>query len=210
MLGGSFDPVHLGHIAVADLVYGLIEPDELRFMPCKIAPHKAAFYCEEEHRVAMLELALQNRPYLIDTYELKQATTSYSVQSMKALREKLGAEASIMFVMGYDSLQNLHSWWHWQELFELVNLLIVGRPGSNEPLDEFVANIVENNRCTHENVRQYANGRVLMLPSSNKSISSSGLRKQIAFEKNEFSQVTQNTLDAAVAKYVKKHCLYQG
>lgn len=211
ILGGSFDPVHLGHLAVADVVYQKLQPNKLKFMPNKIAPHKGGFYCDEKHRLAMLELALKETPYEIETLELEQNSVSYSVQSMRLLRQKLGEKIAIQFIVGYDSLLNLNSWWHWQRLFDFVNLVVVGRPGYDEQLHKDVKQFVETHEIAFEDVERHPNGKIVILPSSEKMVSSSELRAELQSLKSDCllnDQKLLKHLDVRVADYIKQHNLY--
>ena len=211
ILGGSFDPVHLGHIAVAERVYECLAPDELRFMPCKVPPHKQGFYSDEVHRLAMLELALREHPFTIETHELMQKSTSYSVQSMRALREIEGSETALLFVIGFDSLCGLHTWWHWKELFDLVNLVVVARPGSEDKkpaLDAEVIAYLEDRKCNASELAQSTHGKIALLPSSEKHISSSELRSALASHSDGLPSHYARQLDTTVADYIEQHQLY--
>jgi nicotinate-nucleotide adenylyltransferase len=212
VFGGSFDPVHKGHMAVAELVESQIKPDELRFLPCHVAPHKNGLHAEAHHRVAMLNLALKNKPYQIDRFEVDKDTVSYSVLSLAALRERVGQDVSICFVIGYDSFQGLHSWKNWQQLPQLANLVVVGRPGYELQLSENIKSVFRDSEAMHSDIGRHACGKLVMLPSSAANISSTELRGWIrnrgqAKEKNK---PARKWLNDSVYEYIEQHDLYLG
>ena len=130
LLGGSFDPVHHGHVALARLFAESLRPDELRVLPAR-PWQKAGLDASDEQRVAMLELAFADAglAVTIDLRELEGGSPTYTVDTLRGLRAELGADASIVFLMGADQLQNLDTWRDWRELFALANLGVAARPG---------------------------------------------------------------------------------
>ena len=130
LLGGSFDPVHHGHIALAALFAGLLQPDQLRILPAR-PWQKSGLQASDSQRVAMLELAFDGQPFAvtIDLQEIERGSATYTVETLRGLRAELGDAASLVFVMGADQLQKLDTWRDWQELFALANLGVAARPG---------------------------------------------------------------------------------
>jgi len=209
IFGGSFDPVHLGHLAVANLVWENLCLDELRFLPCKIAPHKDGFFCEETHRLSMLRIALQETPYFIDDSELKRERVSYSVESMRLLREELGADISVTFIIGGDSLNNLHKWRHWKHLFDYVNVLVVGRPGTKDMVGTEVVDYIENHRAEIDVLTESMNGKIAFLPSSHFDVSSSDIRSALAHSREpKLNNLLIEKLGEPVVKYIQSNDLY--
>jgi len=135
VLGGSFDPVHVGHVALARSLTRLLKPDELRLIPAGQPWQKSALTATSEKRVSMLKLAFEDWtdcPHYIDEQEIQRAEqqqTSYTIDTLRQLRTKLGTETSLIFAMGADQLLNLHTWHQWRDLFEVANLCVAARPG---------------------------------------------------------------------------------
>ncbi len=137
--GGSFDPVHLGHLAIADAIHREIAPDQLLWVPAQIAPHK------QEHppapaadRLALLQAATLDRPqeFILD-WELKRPPPSYTVHTLRALHDD-DPNGKIDVVLGMDSLSHLPTWHRLDEVMERVGFLFVPRPGSQaSDLDDF-------------------------------------------------------------------------
>lgn len=128
LYGGTFDPVHLGHLAIAHAVADTFgEP--VFVLPSADPPHRPPPGASAHQRAAMLELASAGDPRIkVDRRELNRLGPSYTVDTLAEVRGELGPEASIIWVMGIDSLQQLDTWHQWKRLFELAHVLGVERP----------------------------------------------------------------------------------
>ncbi len=135
--GGTFDPVHLGHIEVAKRVSELFEIDELLFVPAQVAPHKLTQpVAPAMHRYAMLVLATQQDPRLrVSTFELEAPDRRYTVDTLAHFKLEFGESADLFFVMGADSWSEITTWREWERLLALVNHIVVTRPGYDINLD---------------------------------------------------------------------------
>ena len=128
--GGSFDPVHLGHLAVALAVRDALDA-EVALVPAADPPHKDATHADAGDRVRMLELAAGGEPGLhVDTLELDREGPSYTVDTLRLLRARQGPHRPIAWVVGGDSLLQLDRWYRWRELFAHGHVLAVERPGA--------------------------------------------------------------------------------
>lgn len=129
--GGTFDPVHNGHIEVARRVLRLFELDEVIFVPACVPPHKRnANVTPVFHRFAMLALATEaDQRLLVSTIELDAPQQPYAVETVERMRSALGAETELFFLMGADSWLEIRSWHQWQRLLSLCNFIVVTRPG---------------------------------------------------------------------------------
>jgi len=137
--GGSFDPVHLGHIAVAVAVRDALAA-EVALVPAADPPHKDATHATAAQRVRMLELAIAGEPALrVDARELEREGPSYTVDTLRLLRAEQGPHRPIAWVVGGDSLLQLDAWHRWREIFAHGHVLAVARPGSPLRADEIAA-----------------------------------------------------------------------
>ena len=129
--GGTFDPVHNGHIEVARRILKLFALDEVLFMPAYVAPHKQrAIVSSAFHRYAMLALATQDDDRLrISTAELDARERVYTVETLARLRERFGDTTRLFFIMGADSWTEIRSWRDWERLLQLCDHIVVTRPG---------------------------------------------------------------------------------
>lgn len=127
IFGGMFDPPHLGHIAAANYAAKQLELDEVKLVPCKIPNHRARTQAPEEHRVNMLNLAIQGEPKLsVDTLELDRDGVSFMVDTLDVFRSR-NREAVIVLVLGIDSFNSLPSWHRYQDILALCHLYVLSR-----------------------------------------------------------------------------------
>lgn len=135
ILGGSFDPVHIGHIQVASGVANRLDLDEVRLLPCSQHALGKLPGANAAQRLKMMELALANQPrtvpLTIDSRELQREGLSYSITSCREIRAELGHQAVLVFIIGSDLLDSLHKWHEWQSLLDYVNLVVVDRAAVN-------------------------------------------------------------------------------
>jgi nicotinate-nucleotide adenylyltransferase len=139
--GGTFDPVHNGHMEVARRILKLFELDEILFTPAYVAPHKLKTIVSSAfHRYAMLALATQDDEQLrISTAELETPELPYTVETIARLKTELGEATRLFFIMGADSWSEITSWRDWQRLLSLCNYIVVTRPGYELSADRIPA-----------------------------------------------------------------------
>ena len=129
LLGGTFDPVHYGHLRLADELQRALDLPDLRLVPSGDPPHRGAPHAGAADRVAMLELAHHEFPRLaVDTREIARGGKSYTVLTLESLRAEDPARP-LAWIVGADALLGLPTWHRWRELFALAHLIVVGRPG---------------------------------------------------------------------------------
>ena len=131
LYGGTFDPVHVGHLAVARALLKLFALDEVLFIPAHVAPHKRESKVTPGwHRYAMLALATQGEARLrVSTVELDAPEKPYTVETLARLATEHGQEARLFFVMGADSWSEITTWREWERVLTLTNQIVVTRPG---------------------------------------------------------------------------------
>jgi nicotinate-nucleotide adenylyltransferase len=133
VLGGSFDPVHDGHVALGTLFSQLLQPDQLRLIPTGNPWQKCGLQASPQQRVEMLRLAFaapaQAHTVTIDQQEIDRDCATYTIDTLRALRAELGPDTSIVFLIGADQLQQLDSWYHWRQVFDYAHICAASRPG---------------------------------------------------------------------------------
>ena len=135
LYGGTFDPVHAGHLAIARAAaHALSQPVYL--LPAADPPHRAPPGASAQHRAQMLDLAVDGDPWLrVDRRELQREGPSFTIDTLAEVRGEIGAQAPLVWILGLDSLRQLHEWREWRRIFELAHVLGAERPGtSTEPL----------------------------------------------------------------------------
>ena len=127
--GGSFDPIHIGHLRSALEVSQAQELDELRFLPSGNPPHRARAQVANEHRLKMLQLAVDDAPGIgIDDRELGRKSTSYSIDTLETIQAE-NPQADLTLIIGMDQFNAFDTWHRWQELLQRVELVVMERPG---------------------------------------------------------------------------------
>jgi nicotinate-nucleotide adenylyltransferase len=136
ILGGTFDPVHLAHLALARAALERLGLNKVLWVPAGRPPHRGLPRAASSDRLAMVQAAIAGEPrFVLDPSEVQSEAPSYTVRTLERLRRQLGHEQSLVLLMGADAFRGLVTWYRWQELFELAHLAVATRPGF--PLDDF-------------------------------------------------------------------------
>lgn len=221
LLGGSFDPVHVGHVALATLFAELLQPDELRILPAR-PWQKGALQASDAQRIAMLELAFGGQAFAgsttsvtIDLQEIERGSPTYTVDTLRGLRTELnntvGPAASIVFLMGADQLQKLDTWREWHELFALCNLGVAARPGyalDQDSLPPAVAQELSQRLATPAEVRLAPYGKVCLAETLAVDISATHLRNALRTGQKTSADISAR-LPSQVLDYIQQHNLYK-
>ena len=134
IFGGTFNPVHIGHLRTCVELREYLGLQAIHMIPSARPPHREAPDVSACHRLAMLRLAIEGEPGLIaDDRELRRESLSYTIDTLQELRSELGDDHSLIMCIGMDSLVNLASWHRWQDLTEFAHLVVVARPGWQIP-----------------------------------------------------------------------------
>ena len=137
LFGGTFDPVHFGHLRMALESKWSLGLDEMRLMPCHIPPHRQRTKISSRQRVKLLELALTNCSEIqLEYFEMSRSAPSYTVDTLNHLRQQGLKTNSITLIMGMDVFTQLTQWHQWERLRELAHIAVVTRPGFQQPLQE--------------------------------------------------------------------------
>jgi nicotinate-nucleotide adenylyltransferase len=211
VLGGTFDPVHYGHLRLADDVRTALALPEVRLVPAGDPAHRSAPEASASDRVAMLELAVREFPGLVvDTREIVRAGKSYTVDTLAELRAEM-PRRSLALLVGADAFRGLPSWHRWKELFELAHLIVVPRPGvtieTNLPdalAKEWHARRIDDPR----GLRTRESGSIYLQPVAARPISSTVIRTALAQGRAESAEIA-GLLPAAVLAYIESNGLYQ-
>jgi nicotinate-nucleotide adenylyltransferase len=209
--GGTFDPVHNGHVAVARAARDALDA-EVFVLPAHDPPHKGPTRADADQRAAMLWLALAGEAGLhVDTRELRRSGPSYTVDTLAELRAELGAHAPIAWLVGADSLRQLHTWHRWRELFEHAHVVAVQRPGAEVDAASLRAHAPQ---VLHEigqrwlppgTLAETAHGGFALVPlPALRPESSTELRRRIAA-----GEPWRDWVAPAVADYIQRHGLYR-
>jgi nicotinate-nucleotide adenylyltransferase len=206
IFGGTFDPVHFGHLRpVLDLQQAL-GLTELRLLPCRQPPHRDQPYASPEQRLTMLQLATHGEAGLaIDERELRRDGPSYMVDTLLSLRAELGDACPVALLIGMDALHGLDRWHRWREVVDLCHVVVATRPGWTPPQDGEVAALVRARQVEDATLlRSQAAGKLMFCPVTLLDISASRIRALLADGKSP-----RYLLPGAVLEYIQLVGLYQ-
>lgn len=137
ILGGTFDPIHFGHLRMAEELAEALGIDQVRFIPAGSPPHRGVPRAEARHRLALAQRAVAGNPrFRVDNREVLRDRPSYSVDTLTDLRAGLPAETPLVLFMGSDAFLGLNTWHRWRELFDLAHIAVAHRPGFSPSLWE--------------------------------------------------------------------------
>ncbi len=207
ILGGTFDPVHLGHVALAEAALSQLPLSEVLWMPSGSPGHRAPPVAGARDRLAMLRLATEgHRRFRIDESELERSEATYTVHALTRLRAQLGNAQPLVLLLGSDSFLSLPTWLRWRELFDLAHIAHVSRPGQRAsdggPRPELSAEIARR-AARGEQLGASAAGRIAGFDMPPMDVSSSAVRAALAAGRD-----TRHLLAPAVLAYIQSKHLY--
>jgi len=209
LLGGSFDPVHNGHVALAALFANLLHPDQLRIVPAGNPWQKNRLQASAQERVDMLELAFKAAalPVVLDCQEIERGAPTYTIDTLRNVRAELGPQASVVFLMGADQLLHLDSWRDWRQLFGYAHIGVAGRPGftlAEAALPAAVAHELEQRLAPLAQLRNTPSGLAYLAHDFAVDISATQIRAALQRGENAHSLIPPVVLD-----YIQQHNLYK-
>ena len=205
IFGGTFDPVHYGHLRPALEVQQALGLNEVRFIPAGQPPHREMPHASTPQRLSMLQAAINKQPgFVVDEREIQREGPSYMVDTLVSLREELG-QVPLCLVLGYDAFLGLPGWYQWQRLIELSHLVVTHRPGWNhDDLDEVLQGLVMQHEMTIEQLSEQAAGGLVFVPVTQLDISATRIREQVCA-----GQDIRYLLPDPVYEMIKRQKLYR-
>lgn len=193
ILGGTFDPIHMGHLRMAEHVFQRMELEQIIFIPAYVPPHKLGQdFAPAADRYAMTELAVADNPhFIVSDMEIKRTGVSYTIDTIRELHRQY-ADKELHFIIGADSVAQLHTWHNIEEMLEMTTFVAVWRPGYEGAMEELVRHL-----------GQRARERVLLLDTPVYDISSTEIRTRIREGRS-----LAGLVPGSVEKYIFEHGLY--
>jgi nicotinate-nucleotide adenylyltransferase len=208
LFGGTFDPIHIGHLNIAIKLKEKLKLKEMRLILCARPPHRLAPISSVEDRRKMLSLAVSEKKYqdlIIDDIECKRTGLSYTLDTVSEIRNQIGSEVPMYLCLGMDSFLSINTWNHWKDLVSMTHIIVAERPGSELPKSGEVYNFIKKYRSISlQNLRAAPSGNIFLAEMIPMSISSTAIRKAI-FEKDYLYKF----LPEKVIKYIKENQLYK-
>ena len=180
LLGGTFDPIHFGHLRSAVEVREYLALDELRLIPNGTPPHRDSPGASAQQRLEMVCLATaSDASLLVDDCELQRDRPSYTVDTLESLRAELGAEATLFLIVGWDAFSGLSGWHRWDEILQLASLVVLQRPEQDQELPEVLKDLLAARSVGDASAMQATHGEILCLAQTPLAISATHIRSLI-------------------------------
>jgi nicotinate-nucleotide adenylyltransferase len=199
ILGGTFDPIHNGHVHIATQLVSRLDLQQLQFMPCALPVHRDLPRASARHRCAMIELVVAQRQALgLNTLEIDRNGPSYSIDSLREIRRQ--SDSTLALVLGADAFNGFRSWKLPREILQLANLVVCHRPGFEVDQTIFKRHRV----ASAEQLSTQTAGAILVLEVEAIDCSSSAVRAAL-----DAGKIPRQYLPPKVADYIDQHNLYR-
>lgn len=206
LLGGTFDPVHRGHLALAHAAMDGLDLAGVRWIPSGTPGHRSTPGATASHRLNMLALALAGETrFSLDRSDALSPTSTYTVHTLERLRQELGPQKPLIFIIGADQLMALNTWREWRQLFQLAHFGVAERPGYPMEHQCMPAELAEElDRRKSVGLDKQAAGRILHFAMPAHDVSATSIRSALAA-----GRVPADALPRAVLDYIRSHHLYR-
>lgn len=207
ILGGTFDPIHNGHLHLATTVLEQLKLSELRFIPLNIPAHRHTPLATTQQRLAMLQLATADHAKLkVDDCEIQRGGISYTIDTLRSLRHQL-PQTPLCLILGIDSLNSLNHWKQWRSLLHYSHIVIVNRPHHDQPVEnqqlkQFLHRFTVSSA---EQLHQQIAGYIIKFAQLMLDVSSTQIRKDLLANKKK-----DILLSTKVLEFADTHHLYKG
>ena len=215
VFGGTFDPVHFGHIASAVAVSEALGDIRVVMVPCQLPPHRSEPGASPADRVRMLELALAETSNVeVDARELDREGPSYTFDTLRSLRAEIGPQCPLVFVIGSDAYKTLPEWYRWREMLDLCHLLVLERPGDRATLGAELAELEAD--CARDQLQSLLEcpaGNIVHAALVQVDVSATEVRRALGAigHEKDVTDVSDSALEkvpAPVLDYIKQQNLY--
>ncbi len=209
LLGGTFNPIHFGHLRMAEELAEALKLNQVRFIPSANPPHKETPAINAQQRAAMVQLAIHENPtFVLDSRELSRDGASYTIDTLTSLRDELGAQVSMTLFMGSDAFTQFDTWHRWQEIIEYCHIALVQRPqlrGEQNRLSKTLETFLHHHYSENsDDLQGTASGIITMRKITALDISSTAIRHAL-----EHGHSVRYLMPESVIDYIERHQLYR-
>jgi nicotinate-nucleotide adenylyltransferase len=201
LLGGTFNPIHFGHLRPTLDIAEQLNLDTVRIIPAKLPPLREKPTIKAEHRLEMVKLAIATEPrFVLDTREFQRNEVSYSVDTLRSLRQELGYDVSLCWIMGMDAYHHFTQWYQWQEILQLCHLVIAHRPNYSPNENKQLNRYHTSQLC---DLSHHSAGKIHFIAVTQLDISATMLRQH-----RKGNRSLRYLLPDAVYNYINENKLY--
>ena len=209
VMGGTFDPIHFGHLRLAEDMADALGLDRVLFIPAGQPPHRGVPRTAASHRMEMVRRAIAGNPrFVADAREVERPQPSYTVDTLTALRAELGETQPLWLLLGADAFLGLPSWHDWRRLFELANIAVAARPGArlmqSDAIMEPLKSEISQRQVAGAGSASGPAGSVLLRATPPLDISATAIRGILGRRES-----ARYLLPDAVLDYIHEHQLYE-
>ncbi|MEQ4925154.1 nicotinate-nucleotide adenylyltransferase [Proteus hauseri] len=207
LYGGTFDPIHYGHLRPVEALSGLIGLKEVIWLPNNIPPHRPQPEASSQQRLEMVRLALHPfSSFKVDTRELEKPTPSYTIETLRDFRQEIGAKQPLAFIIGQDSLLSINTWHQWENLLDVCHLLVCARPGYQTHFEtpQMQTWLEQHQTFQQEDIHCLPAGKILLADTPLYNISATDIRAR-----HKAGVDCRDLLPDAVENYIHQQGLYQ-
>ena len=205
VLGGTFDPIHIGHLRGALEVAELLALDEVRLIPSARPPHRDTPQVTAEQRLQLVRLAAEGEPLLrVDDRELARTTPSWTIDTLESLRAELGVDDQLFLLLGWDAFCGLPSWHRWTELLQHCHLLVMQRPDADTEAPEALRDLLAARSVNEPAALCGPAGQIAFVWQTPLAVSATDIRRRLATGRS-----VRFLLPDAVLHYIDAHGLYR-
>lgn len=205
VLGGTFDPVHIGHLRGALEVAESLNLDELRLTPSARPPHRGTPQVSALDRLAMVECAVAGvAPLVVDDRELKRDKPSYTIDTLELMRAELAADDQVFLLLGWDAFCGLPTWHRWEELLQHCHILVLQRPDADSEPPDALRNLLAARSVSDPLALKGPSGQIAFVWQTPLAVSATQIRQLLASGKS-----VRFLVPDAVLAYIDAHGLYR-
>jgi len=203
IFGGTFDPIHFGHLRPAMDILQQVGLSQIRFIPNRVPPHRGKPVLDDQQRVELIQLAIVDAPdFILDTCELQRTGPSYMVDTLKSLKASF-PDKSLCLILGMDAFNGLPQWHRWQAILELCHIIVTSRPGtkladfaSQKPLSQYLSD-------DPQSLYQRSTGQILIQSVTQLDISASQIRRYLSLGQSTQYLLPETVREKLEQAYVK-------
>ena len=210
IFGGTFDPIHYGHLRIAEEIVKTVGLQKLYFVPAGMPRLRHSPVASPQHRVEIVRLAIQKNPdFVLDEREINRGGVSYSIDTVREFKQEFGEEIRLCFVLGADAFINLPEWNNWKELFNLCHFIVSTRPGYTLTLIKELLSKELREECSQrwvsntESLRKDTSGLIFIASTTMLDISATSIRAHIAVGRS-----VRYLIPDIIVNYISENKLY--
>jgi len=210
IFGGTFDPIHYGHLRVAEEIVETVGLQKMYFVPAGMPRLRYSPVASSQHRVEIVRLAIQKNPdFVLDEREIYRDGVSYSIDTVREFKQEFGEEVRLCFILGADAFIKLPEWNNWKELFNLCHFIVSTRPGYSLTLIKELLSKELREECSQrwvsntESLRKDTSGLIFIASTTMLDISATSIRAHIAAGRS-----VRHLVPSVTVNYISKNKLY--